>query len=464
MAELSVKDLKEIINLKINKYVGDMKLRKSLIEDFATKGLSADVPALIFDKSLDIDDLDVNSELICLTKGMYDYMSRHYGNKDLNPKKYFSDGELINYDNFVVMKEEESEIITFKDATKINNKIYTVYITAEQMSLLRRNRKYANYQGIQRPRKSVRAKNGETYEVIDSNKEGIKDLKNRFIKKDIFPTAVSFGILKKDGKTLKFRFEPDVQEGKIGTLSIKPNFNTDSDEYTPFIIVDGYHRTTGLADAWDECIVSGDKLENGLVAIISIMTEEEAIQYVLDAFKRNDVADKEALNVMKPTTSSKFINNVIESSTILKGSVVDSYKKLKTTDKLTYKRLLIDTVEYTNFKIDDEISAEFDAERTGEVIDLLINHLQKNYFDNNVKALQNTYLLQPNMFVGYLAIASKLVNNAKYKKIIGKVAEEMFLLTEDKEITKKLKLNNSKCDIKEIYNYFDNIVEVIVND
>lgn len=463
MAELSIKDLKENIYLKINKHVGDMKLRKKLIEEFALKGLSEDIPALLFDKSIDIDDLDENSELICLTKGMYNYMSNHYDDKDLNPKKYFSDGELINYDNFFVKKEPELEVISFKNTTKINNKIYSTYITAEQMSLLRRNKKYANFQGIQRPRKTVKAKSGEEYEVIDSNKKGILELKERFIKQDIFPTAVSFSILKREGKTLQFGFEAEVKGSNVGTLSIKPSFNIELDDCTPFIIVDGYHRTTGLADAYDSEHSKGRELDNGLCAIICIMTEDEAKQYVVDAFKRNDVTDKNALDAMKSTTENIFINNVIKSSKILKDNVADSHTKMKSMNTLTYKKALVDAIKYTNFKIDDEISAEFDAERTGEIIDLLINHLQKKYFDDDFDKMKKTYLLQSNMFIGYLAIASKLVNNSEYKKIIGKVGEELFLLTEE-DLIKSLKLNVSKCDIEQIYKYFDDIVEVIINE
>lgn len=461
---ISITDLQENISLQIKHNIGNMKLVKKVMEDFAEKGLNEDTPALLFNQSLDVKDIDCKedkTELICLTKSMHEYLSKNFENEILKPEKYFSSPELTTYKNFVVVEVESiPKVIKFENTTQVSGKIYSTYISAEYMSLLRKNRKYANYQGIQRPRKKVRAKNGEEYEVISANKKGILELRDRFIKQDIFPTAVSFAILQEGEKKPKFSFIPNIEGEKIGTLSIIPNFNIEDDEYTPFIIVDGYHRTTALADSWDVA-----EVDNGLFAIIAIMTEEEAKQYVVDSLNRNDVENKDELDAMLPTTEEKFVKNLILNSRILNSNVGKVFKEIEFNDKLTYNKILEKTIQRTNFKLDDEIDAEYDAEKASRIIDSIIIRLQKDYFEDSLDKLKETYLLKPNTFVGYLAIASKLINNPRYKAIVGNIVDELYLkLEENNLLIDKFKLDSEKCNIKEIYNYFDEIAEVAINE
>lgn len=482
MAEYSVKELVPKILIKLGKYSKDNKLKKKLIEGFVEKGFGDAIAIQIWDGTLDIRELENNIEdrkkyngldvsLMCLTKNLGNYLFNRYNDSELLIGNFYSQQEVLEYESFKIERDEMSNIVVFNNAIKINNKTYMAYLTAKQMKELRDNRNYANFPGVQRPRKIEYSKRtGEPYSVVAVNEEGVRELKERFIKGDIFPTAVSFAILKMDGKKPNFNFKKaEVQNqtntmGELGDLYIGTNFNAEAKDYTPLIVPDGYHRTKALADAMDECDEKGIKLENGLFVIINVMTEIEAKQYVADAFKRNDIpdADKEGLNTMTPSNVNIFVDEIIKNSNILKGNVVDITSKLEhLKDKLTSLKILQDSIQFADFSINNEIESAFQAEATGEFIDLLINDMKNKYFEDNDEKLKETYLLKPYMFVGYLAIANKIINNSKAKMLVRKVGEELYLKLDTTEI-KNLKLDNIKeCNIKKVYEFFDKIVEEV---
>jgi hypothetical protein len=461
----SINVLRENIYLKLKDYKFDKKLKKKLIEDFYEKGLGSAVPNLVIEGSIEIEQLDEKTELICLAKSMHEYLSNKFGDNTLNLTDYLSSDAIKNYITGVIPRDEKSNIVVLRDVTKVNNKTYMTYVTAEEMSKMRKNRNYSNLQGFQRPRVKKTTRSGKEYEVIDVNKEGVIDLKNRFIKGDIFPTAMSFAVLELEGKEPKYNFIEHEDKIKIedktkttGTLYINTNYNIDDIEYTPFPVIDGYHRTTGLVDAFDEEERNGRYLDNGLYAIINIMTENEARQYVIDSLQRNDVKNKEALNAMTPSNSNNFVNIIIKSSNVLKNNVTDSYNKIKTFNKLTSQMILEDSVNLSHFSIGNEIRAEREAEKVGNIIDLLIGDIKDSFFDGNVDKMKETYLLAPHMFAGYIAIANKLVRRPDYKKIIAVVSEELYLLV-DNESVKELELNDKKCKVEDVFNHFNKFME-----
>lgn len=485
MAEYSIDELINNIYVKIDKYSKDKKFKKKLIEDFVNKGLYEEVVLQAFEGGLDISKLSKDTELICLAKGIHEYISNKYEDNDLSITKYFSSQEIMDYETKVIIKDETSNIVVFKNATRINKKTYIAYVTAEQLSLMREHRNYQNFQGIQRPRVPVKTKIGE-YEKIDTNEKGIEDLKTRFINRDIFPTAIAFSVLDIEGKNMRLNFvkktvvetknktknktkdENKNQQdtiGEFGDLYIETNFNYDDENYTPLIIPDGYHRFTAMADAYDECIRNKTKLETGLFVIIGVMTQNEAKQYVVDAFKRNDVSEKnrEGLNAITPSNANKFVNEVVKSSNILNDNVVDSYYKIKELNKLTSQTILEESVELSDFKIDDEITSEFQAEKSGNMIDLLINHMLTSYFEDDFEKMKKTYLLSPYMFTGYISIANKLIKNPNYKKIIMKLGEELYLRLDNSDIV-ELNLNHKKCDINKVFDYFNSLIGGIINE
>lgn len=451
MTEL-VKKLDEIINENRD----NLKLINYIREQFITKGLLYQIPQQVFSDGWDLENLE-SIELIQFTKsvGMY------FKDKSLDIVNYFSNGELIFYNSYIPIEEEAPNFILFKNAIKINAKSYVAVLTAKQASEMRRYRQYIYYKPTQRPARNVLSKGRKVGTKENINQEGVKDLTERFIKKDIFPTQIAWGVLYYEGKKLGISFNGYKDHEEVGDLKIYPTWYTEDINYTPFVSNDGYHRYISLANAFDKHLLeTGEELDISLTTVINIMTEAEAKQYVQDSFKRN-YADLKELEAMSPTSENKFIDIIIDKSEVLKGKVETTFKNIKTTNALTSKDILSSAIKISKFDINDDIEADIQSTKIAKIIDLIINRLCKEYFNNSIKEMKETYLLAPNMFIGYLAIVDFLKNDNKYINKIVKIVDELYLLTEDKNIA-TLKLNNKNCNTDIVYRYFQNlIIEVI---
>ena len=457
MSQLSIEDLYKKIDevIEDKEHRGDLKFIQFLQERFATKGLTYSIPTQIFEQMLEVEQLE-KLELMCLTEGI-----KHYLIMDiLELKNYFSPQEISHYENWVNIEEIPTYLL-FKDAKKIGNKSYTIEVTAKMASEILNYKQCAYYKPAQRPSKKV-VRKGKVTTKASVNKEGVDDLIGRFTKKDIFPTQIAFAVLRYEGKKIGVSFTPISEAHKnVGDLKIVYNWDREDINYTPFISNDGWHRLIALAKAYNkQLLATGEELEISLSGIINIMNEDEAKQYTRDSFKRN-YADEGELDMMTPTDENKFTDEIIEKSEILKGNVVDTFKYIEMYKAITSKNILSESLKYTIFDIDDELEVDSQTNKISKIIDLTINRICKEYFNNNMDELKETYLLKPFMFTGYLAIANSLKSDAKYISKIIKIADELYLRIDDKEI-KKLKLDSKDCNSKKVYEYFQNLmIEVI---
>lgn len=450
--ELNLVDLRDLLDKIIIKNNNNMKLIKRVNEEFIKKNLALNTPTLLFEENIDIEELSIN-ELICLTTAFYDYFK--YDSLDVN--KYFTGEQLLDYRVDVKDKQELGKVLKFEEVRKLDNKNYIWVGSAKEFSLLREYRKVAYFKKFQRASKIERLRDGTEVKKISINKESVNAMKNRFIDKSLFPTAISFTVLKLNGKTPNIKFEAEYKN--TGTLYIEPNFDINDKQYAPFIVTDGMHRFTAKCNAQDETKKeTGKDLDSDMPVIISIMTEDEASTYIEDVFKRNDT-DIEWTRVIKPTDSNKFIDMLVEKSEFLNKNTIDTNAQLKKSSKLTSKAILQECMKYTNFQVSNEIFAEDEANLSATIIDNLIGYICKQYFENDIEQMKKTYLLSKSMFVGYIAIASKLINDNNYKSKLKLIGDKLYYNIDNDEI-KSLNLNRVNTDFHEIYKYFDMIAEV----
>lgn len=456
MQSKNLVELKDNLIEIIEKEKGNTKLIGYINGEFVKKGLLYYVPQQIFEGDREIDELN-NIELMCFTKSIFEYTK----NKIINPELYFSNTEMIAYDTWVNVPEDYTDYIIYPDAIRISPRSFIVNQKANHSSEMREHKKYIYFKPAQRPAKNVLRK-GILTSKKSVNKQGILEMEERMSGKGetLFPTQIAWGVLMLEGKKIQVSFTPiDGNRPNVGTLKIIPNWDKNDVNYTPVIINDGYHRFTAQANAYDKHLIdTGEELEYNLSAIVNIMTIEESKQYVLDSFKRN-FADENELKVMELTNDNKFVENIIEKSEILKENTGTIIKSIKGSNKLTSKDILQNAIKLTKFEINDEIESEIQSTKCAKIIDLIINRLCKEYYNNNFNEMKKSYLLLPNMFIGYIAIANFLRNDSKYISKIVSIVEELYL-QDEKEIS-KLKLKNKDCNIKNVFDYFSHIKEVI---
>lgn len=455
----SIKDLEQNILKVVEEEADNMKLQSKIIDSFLNKGLTANVVYELFSNNIDIVNL-TNMELICLTK----YLDKNYPKnlikienvKDkeniFNPSEYFSNTELSDYDLFIPRQEEILEIAKFESCIKIDAKNFLCYMTAKELDTLRKNRLVAYFKNIQRANKIKKLKNGKIRRYENVNKEAVKELRERFIRKDIRPTAIALAVLEQSGKERNYMFKSS-DNTNIGTLIIKPDFNVNSDSYQPLIIPDGYHRYTAICDAYEQ---SG--VENGLGVFIHIMDEAEAKQYVNDVFKRSDT-DIEWIQAMDQNDASKFVDDLVKKSKILKDEVVNTYSEIKKFNALVDKNTLVDSVRYTDLKIGNTLTRELDSETMAKIIDMLLDFIVENDYEGNFEEFKKSEYSEFKMFIGYMAIANELKNDGEYKKKLITIANG--LKDNIHILNKTLGIRHKNSNNEAIYRYFENLCKEV---
>ena len=391
-----------LINEIIVEYRKDMKFIQEVRRSFAQKGLDTNIPAMLFKNQMEVEDLEVN-ELICLTEFLYTTLSQ----ERFNLKKYFSDMEISSYKVYQqpVKANAENKIVHIEEVRRVTDIEYVVPMTAKQLTELRKNRQYAYFKDIQRCTKKEKLPNGEIIEKINVNKQGIENLKSRFTDKEryIVPTEISLTILDVKNKNPQYQFIPQYKN--TGDLNIKVNFDIDSDEYTPLIINDGYHRLTAITDAYLEDESIADKQ---LIVGIHVLTEVQAKDLTADTFEQN-TTDKQWIDSLKFTKENQIIDMLIQKSVFLsENNIVNSKRDfVRDTKAITYRILLKQGIKLLNLTFNNDITMTRNVTKIAKNLDILLNYLKDEYRE----LFHRDCLLFEKAFIMFLAIASDLNND-----------------------------------------------------
>ena len=168
----SITELNKNLDITIEKNLDNMTLIKKITKDFIKKGLSVNTPMLLFEKGLEVENLN-EYEKICLTKSLYDNLKIY----NLNPKLYFSARDLDGYELLVIAKENNNNKVVFKNALKLTDTSYVTYIKPKEILELFQNRQLGYYYELQRPAREVKL--GRTIvKKMSLNKQSVEEIKN----------------------------------------------------------------------------------------------------------------------------------------------------------------------------------------------------------------------------------------------------------------------------------------------
>lgn len=458
--KLPVNKLKDNLTYVIQNQVKNTRLLSAINEEFTSKGFDITVPTMLFNGEVTVDVLE-QDEIIALAVASYNFLT----NADIdvkvniNPNDYFTDKIMTEYELHSASKEQRNNVVIFDECRKIDANNYWVYLTAEQLLQLRKDRNVQYFQGIQRMAKIVELPNGLKIKKTNVNPKGIKTMNTRVKEHTLRPTSISFALLLVEGKDPQYKFHAEYKN--TGKLRIETNFDRNSEEYAPLIIPDGFHRWTSYCDA---CAEARDKVKKeGLGVHIYLMTVPEAKQYVADVFERNETDEEYTESLKNEDNSLMFIENIISNSNILRDNVVNTLTEYKEfTNSLTYIGILKDITKYTEINTKDEVTCEKEGRKIAKVIDAMLNYMISSHFENDINNMRNTPLLAPNTFAGYIAIANLLKDNSNFRGIAGEIADK---LVESKEnLFNKLKLDEKAKDkdAEKIYRYFENVAKEVI--
>lgn len=447
----------------IQKEINNMKLQKKLIESFAEKGFSANLIDGIFKDQIDIENLN-KMELMCLDIALYEYIKEN----DINPKHYYTESEFETFKDYKVPKEQRLEEIEIP-VTYLGEGMYQTYLTGKIYSTWRRNGLYRYDKNIQRASTVVTLSNGEKRTKATINHNGVKELKERMLNKNIFPTSIAFATIKYKKKKPQFEYVGEKNINAQGKLYIKPNFNSNSDNYTPFLIIDGYHRYTAICDAYEDNYEKNKfevnealkELNVGLGCYIFLMTEEEAKQYVGDSFKRNDTS-KEGLYALKSTPAKAVADSIVNKVEYFSNNYSNNVNEFEVSkNSIICRDYLAQGIEESGMNLDDQWEVADEVENMSEFLNLLLKYIieKTNKFIDVYDMKKNSNLFSLNMAIGYFAMAYTLKDDYNLN-IITRIGNTLVKLDAEKEF-KQLKLSNKSANVKKVYDYFKNLVEEI---
>lgn len=417
--------LKELILETTEDNINNKKLLKALREEFIRKNLPATIPNQLFSDAIDDDHLEKNC-LIAIAK----IFKRELNDDRFKLTKYFTEGELFNYENELKIEELKVDHILLKGVKQIDKKNYLGTITGDMAVTMRKNGLYSYYKMFQRAPKLVKTSSGRTIQKIDININNILDMEEGFIKGNITPTAIHFGILVKNDKGIVENFKFKKMYENIGDMWIKPDFDFDSETYLPLISVDGWHRLNALCNAVEKMQLEGKHIDVELGCFIHIFDNDaDAKKFVVDSFKRCST-NLDYLNAMQPTEENAFISNFEKESKWLNNRVATTKQEMRVEKNITEQRILIEAFKKTNIEMNDSISNEMAREKIANIVDSILDFTLEELYCNNKEAMRKGIFLNKNIFKLYIKFASE-VRGRKYNKDIYNLVHYINDYSED---------------------------------
>lgn len=456
----SKNELYDILNDVITKEVGNTKLIKHLTEKFIKKGLSGTTPNLIFDiknGNVSVNALD-NIELICLVEGINEIVRY----KELTDSEFFSSGQLDEYANFFEI-DPRKNIITFNKVTKYNDYAYICgEYTLEDMYLDQKNRNLRYNFETQREAKKRKDSLGNIRKSIMLNMESVRDIKESFKEGTYFPPDVlTFNIPLIKGKEPNVVFDEEKQQ-----LIVVPNYDFNSENYTAIDVVDGWHRVSSAYELYKNNEQS-DKSTKALPVIVCLVTIDQAREFIIRKSKGNRI-DFEHIKSLETGGMVNFINklnsNGNKESNVLFDQIAETFTDMKLADKFTDKETIRSALSIVEKRkiIDFNKKSDviFKSDEFTTIITEITNRILNTMFKNDLDSFNNSIYTSKNIWIGYIAIASKLCLMSEDDMFIKikDVADKIMKLKHDEIFMLKLNVQVSYSS-KQIFEYFEEMIK-----
>lgn len=450
---LPIAKLDENIVKLLDKEVSNTELLKELNRVFTQKNLNLKTIPCLFDETKDVSDM-TDIEKIAFSEVCHEVLERQDKTwyKDFDVKKYFSDQSLMEYDTYINVEEPVTEIF-FPIARKKGDYDYRTELTGKQVY------EYMKHMLLLYNKKTQRATTikklgteGTVTRQISLNRKGTKEIKDLVLAGDFEESEVILNVRLIKGKKPQLEFNELFKDTGIGELLIIPNYDRESDYTTYVEIIDGFHRLKGIYDAVEEYKEeTGKWLDFSIGAKIVLADQDRALRIVAQTFKRTDT-NKDFLKGIEQTDISRFLDKLINNSRELKDNVEYTIEECKLFNKLTYKSVLVKTLEKLDIKYSDISEVAYLTEDMAEKLDLIINLVKKRI----KKDLNYSYLLEPNMFIIYLK-ASYLLTKIERGHI--KAIEEMIdkLTSIEKDELNKFGIGKPRYQINNIFNLINEV-------
>lgn len=368
----SLDELRLVIDrmFKEKHFKGD--LLREVTQEFEKKGLNIKTIQLLLNEQLNLTSLTEN-ELIAICKVAQDNL----GWKDLNPKLYFSEVTLAQYENKVKV-EEKVDVVELKNFIKIDKFDYRGQIEYKDIyKHLNNNNFFYSHEAQRSPKfRSVGSKNGKgkKLRVENLNTKAVNDIATAILENKFEDSEIILNCEIIDGKEAMFKFIPKYED-VLGDIVIKINYDMESENTTWISITDGFHRCKAIVLAVSRHLEeTGEMLEGSIGVRLVLADKERAKRIVHQTFLRS-ADEPEWIEALVKNDYSDFVDLVGKNSRRL--TYGNTIEVAEATNKLTSKALLIDTSKKMNIEFNKLSQAHSKAKEVAKNFDLMYDVSQE---------------------------------------------------------------------------------------
>jgi len=430
----------DLLRLEVDKVISSQMLRgdlwREINNEFRRKGLDLrSLQLLLDDDKKTASDL-TDYELIAFSKIAYDKLKW----KEINPKRYFGDLTLVNYENYF-RTEKTIDFMKFVNFIKIDEFNFRGQVTLKDVyDCINSNMYIYDHESQRSPKyREVGSKNGKSQKlkVANINDKAVESISDAFLNKTFEDSEIVLNCEVIKGKReQQFKFIPKYED-VLGDIIIEPNYNMDSDTTTWVSVIDGYHRCKGIVLALTKHYEkTGEWLEGTIGVRLVRATKERAKRIVHQTFLRSS-DNIEWVNALAEDDYTKFVDTIIKESKRL--TIENTIEEAEINGKLTSKSILIDISKKINVSVNNKSEALLKAIDIADKFDLM--------YDYSVK---KGIKLNPYKVGCYIYIACEVEEASSIINIVDKL--------EDDETFIRMCRKNAN-----INNLIKHLEEVIVN-
>ncbi len=411
------------INKLIQKEYDNIELKRSLNEEYVSKGLNPKTVVLLFDEKVLPQQLN-EIQLIAFCNGVYNV----FRNKEYNAKTYFSEAMINSYKNYINV-EEPINRIKLNNVIRVNDFDYVTVIKYKDLyeyfssNLIQYNMSIQRY--------STFKKLGQEYiKTPTVDMDTIHSIEQTALEGKLEMTQIVLTLLVQGNEIPKIVFKEKIDN--MGELII--------DE--PIYCNEGFHRLTGICSSVAKYKVKTNEWLDGELSVrIVIADKSKAIRIMRQSFLRSNTS-QDYLKAITENDITIFLDKVISQSK-LKGHISDTFEECKAMKTYTYRTIMIDILNKCEISYNNKSEVLIKSKKFGEYIDIMIDFLGE-------------FELIPNLYAMLLYCAYKIDrNNYDGIEIYYKIAEAIEDISGQQ--IKEWKLEYKTVKLNLVIQYFDNI-------
>jgi hypothetical protein len=438
-------ELCEKLLLTMNEYNKDRKVINTVVKFMVEKGVAPGKVVGIINQNQNIPIQTVSElELKLLLVAFFNATKE----PRLTPDRWLNPDEIVEVEKYHAQSKKDNNIVALKKVTKIRDNQYVCpAITYQEIANYWSSGKWSYNKNIQRET-TKRIVDGEVVEFATIYEDSVEDIyKKMLIPGKFTPNTLTLVILKTGGE--KFKYDEKTGDMKIEVDNVESFLN----------LADGAHRTCGVIKAVEE------KPDIDGIFILNILhyTEEEAKEYVKQESLHNDISEEVLATYASENPYMELVKEINKEGSLLSNAM---YQNIGITmQDVTYggKYVTMQTLALAieeNFKFtnarEGRIIKKFIIEGFNDIIGIF-----ENDFKNIKESREINYITYNNMFIGYIALLSKLQNRDNWHDSIEEILNEIDF-NKINALWKDLRIGSSTINptiVRKISNHFISILK-----